>query len=116
MNSEQPQEHRPFDPETVIAHLTHRPGVYRMLDEAGKVIYVGKARDLRRRVASYFQGRAQDAKTIALVRAVAGIEVTVTRTEVEALMLEYNLIKQHRPRFNVLLRDDKSYQIGRAHV
>src|SRR5690606_14487410 len=109
MNSEQPQEHRPFDPETVIAHLTHRPGVYRMLDEAGKVIYVGKARDLRRRVASYFQSRAQDAKTIALVRAVAGIEVTVTRTEVEALMLEYNLIKQHRPRFNVLLRDDKSY-------
>ena len=99
-----------FDPATVLAHLTHKPGVYRMLDAAGTVIYVGKARDLKRRVTSYFQGsRAHDAKTIAMVRTVAGIEVTVTRTEVEALMLEYNLIKQHRPRFNVVLRDDKSY-------
>jgi excinuclease ABC subunit C len=99
-----------FDPAAVIQHLTHKPGVYRMLDAAGEVIYVGKARDLRRRVTSYFQGgRAQDAKTIAMVRTVAGVEVTVTRTDVEALMLEYNLIKQHRPRFNVVLRDDKSY-------
>ncbi|HVJ30178.1 MAG TPA: excinuclease ABC subunit UvrC, partial [Gammaproteobacteria bacterium] len=99
-----------FDPSTVLAHLTHRPGVYRMLDSTGTVIYVGKARDLKRRVTSYFQGsRAHDAKTIAMVRSVAGIEVTVTRTEVEALMLEYNLIKEHRPRFNVMLRDDKSY-------
>ena len=81
-----------------------------MLDSAGTVIYVGKARDLKRRVTSYFQGsRAHDGKTIAMVRTVAGIEVTVTRTEVEALMLEYNLIKEHRPRFNVMLRDDKSY-------
>jgi excinuclease ABC subunit C len=100
----------PFDPAAVLAHLTHRPGVYRMLDAAGTVIYVGKARDLMRRVTSYFQGsRAHDAKTIAMVRGIAGIEVTVTRTEVEALMLEYNLIKEHRPRFNVMLRDDKSY-------
>jgi len=99
-----------FDPGAVIAHLTHRPGVYRMLDAQGTVIYVGKARDLKKRVASYFQGsRAHDAKTYALLRNVAGIEVTVTRTEAEALMLEYNLIKQHRPRFNVMLRDDKSY-------
>ena len=99
-----------FDPDSVIRHLTHKPGVYRMLDAAGNVIYVGKARDLRRRVASYFQGsRAHDGKTYAMVRSVAGVEVTVTRTEVEALMLEYNLIKQHRPRFNVVLRDDKSY-------
>ena len=99
-----------FDPATVLAHLTHRPGVYRMLDAAGTVIYVGKARDLKRRVTSYFQGsRAHDAKTIAMVRSIAAIEVTVTRTEVEALMLEYNLIKEHRPRFNVMLRDDKSY-------
>jgi excinuclease ABC subunit C len=99
-----------FDPATVLTHLTHRPGVYRMLDAAGTVIYVGKARDLKRRVTSYFQGsRAHDAKTIAMVRSVAAIEVTVTRTEVEALMLEYNLIKEHRPRFNVMLRDDKSY-------
>ena len=99
-----------FDPATVLTHLTHRPGVYRMLDAAGTVIYVGKARDLKRRVTSYFQGsRAHDGKTIALVRSIAGLEVTVTRTEVEALMLEYNLIKEHRPRFNVMLRYDKSY-------
>ncbi len=99
-----------FDPSTVLAHLTHKPGVYRMLDARGEVVYVGKARDLKRRVTSYFQGsRAHDAKTIAMVRSIAGLEVTVTRTEVEALMLEYNLIKQHRPRFNVVLRDDKSY-------
>jgi excinuclease ABC subunit C len=99
-----------FDPSDAIKHLTHKPGVYRMLDAAGEVIYVGKARDLRKRVASYFQGgRAHDAKTIAMVRTIAGLEVTVTRTEIEALMLEYNLIKQHRPRFNVVLRDDKSY-------
>ena len=84
----------PFDPAAVLVHLTHRPGMYRMLDAAETVIYVGKARDLKRRVTSYFQGsRAHDAKTIAMVRTVAGIEVTVTRTEVEALMLEYNLIK-----------------------
>ncbi len=99
----------PFDPAALIRGLTQRPGVYRMLDARGQVIYVGKARDLRRRVGSYFQGRAQDAKTMALLRNVADMEVTVTRTESEALMLEYNLIKQHRPRFNVVLRDDKSY-------
>ena len=98
-----------FEPEALIKHLTHRPGTYEMLDADGRVIYVGKAKDLRRRVSSYFQGRAQDAKTMALVNLVADVRVTVTRTEVEALMLEYNLIKQHSPRFNVLLRDDKSY-------
>ena len=68
-----------FDPAALLAHLTHRPGVYRMLDSGGTVIYVGKARDLKRRVTSYFQGsRAHDGKTIAMVRAVAGIEVTVS--------------------------------------
>lgn len=98
-----------FDPQRLIRNLTHRPGVYRMVDGKGAVIYVGKARDLRKRVASYFQGRATDAKTMALVGQVSNIEVTVTPTETDALMLEYNLIKQHRPRFNVMLRDDKSY-------
>ena len=107
--SAEPAAVRGFDPNTVLPHITHRPGVYCMLDAQGKVIYVGKARDLRKRVGSYFQGRAQDGKTIALLKAVANVEVTVTRTEIEALMLEYNMIKRHRPRFNVVLRDDKSY-------
>lgn len=98
-----------FDPEALLGRLTHRPGVYRMLDASGRVVYVGKARDLRRRVGSYFKGRAHDAKTIAMLNVVADVEVTVTRTEAEALMLECNLIKQHKPRFNVVLRDDKSY-------
>ncbi|HEY8518966.1 MAG TPA: excinuclease ABC subunit UvrC [Gammaproteobacteria bacterium] len=98
-----------FDPRELLRHLTNRPGVYRMVDASGTVIYVGKARNLRRRVASYFSGRAHDAKTSAMLRQVANVEVTVTRTESEALMLEYNLIKRHRPRFNVVLRDDKSY-------
>jgi excinuclease ABC subunit C len=98
-----------FEPERLIRHLTHRPGTYEMLDAEGRVIYVGKAKDLRRRVSSYFQGRAQNAKTMVMVNAIADVRVTVTRTEAEALMLEYNLIKQHSPRFNVLLRDDKSY-------
>jgi len=96
-------------PESLTRHLTHRPGTYEMLDVRGSVIYVGKAKDLKRRVSSYFQGRAQDAKTMAMVGLIEDIRVTVTRTEVEALILEYNLIKEHRPRFNVLLRDDKSY-------
>lgn len=98
-----------FEPQALIANLTHRPGAYRMLDAAGRVIYVGKAKDLRRRVGSYFQGRPHDSKTMAMVRQVADIEVTVTHTETEALMLEYNLIKRYKPRFNVVLRDDKSY-------
>ncbi|MBW7930253.1 MAG: excinuclease ABC subunit UvrC [Gammaproteobacteria bacterium] len=98
-----------FDAEGFLRTLTHRPGVYRMLDAAGKVLYVGKAKDLQRRVSSYFGSRPHDAKTTLLLRSVAGMDVTVTGTEQEALLLEYNLIKEHKPRFNVVLRDDKSY-------
>ncbi|MED5535275.1 MAG: excinuclease ABC subunit UvrC [Pseudomonadota bacterium] len=98
-----------FNPKSLVVNLTHCPGAYQMIDANGQVIYVGKAKDLRKRVGSYFQGRSLDSKTIAMLRQVADIEVTVTRTETEALMLEYNLIKQYKPRFNVLLRDDKSY-------
>ena len=81
-----------FDAGPLLKNLTHRPGAYQMLDSKQRVIYVGKAKDLRRRVGSYFQGRPQDAKTLALLKNVADVEVTVTRTEAEALMLEYNLI------------------------
>ena len=98
-----------FDPRVFVGSLTQRPGTYQMLDGKGRVIYVGKARNLRRRVASYFGGRPQDAKTMAMVARIADIRVTVTATEADALMLEYNLIKRHKPRFNVVLRDDKSY-------
>ena len=98
-----------FDPRSFAGSLAQRPGAYQMLDGKGRVIYVGKARNLRRRVASYFGGRPHDAKTMAMVARVADIRVTVTATEADALMLEYNLIKRHKPRFNVVLRDDKSY-------
>jgi excinuclease ABC subunit C len=99
----------PFDSASFITSLTHRPGVYRMLDESGTVLYVGKARDLRKRVGSYFGRSPRDAKTHALLQTMSRMDVSVTATEQEALLLEYNLIKEHKPRFNVLLRDDKSY-------
>lgn len=98
-----------FDAKTFLKSLTQRPGVYRMRNAAGKVIYVGKARDLKKRVSSYFQRSHASAKTAALMEQVADVDVTVTNTEAEALLLEYNLIKKHKPRFNVVLRDDKSY-------
>ena len=98
-----------FDSKRFLKQLTNRPGVYRMFDAAGKILYVGKAHDLKKRVSSYFQKNHTDAKTAAMMGRVARVEVTVTNTEAEALILEYNLIKRHRPRFNVVLRDDKSY-------
>jgi excinuclease ABC subunit C len=98
-----------FDSRTFLRTLPDRPGVYCMRGEAGEVLYVGKARRLKARVGSYFRTSSQSAKTRALMSRVADIQVTVTRTEAEALLLESNLIKAHRPRYNVLLRDDKSY-------
>jgi excinuclease ABC subunit C len=102
-------DRRKFDEKSFLRSLTHRPGVYRMLDQKHKVIYVGKARDLKKRVSSYFHRSHDSTKTAAMMELVANVEVTVTNTEAEALILEYNLIKQHRPRFNIILRDDKSY-------
>lgn len=98
-----------FDGKAFVRNLTDRPGVYRMIDAKGTVIYVGKARNLKRRVSSYFQPSVSDRKTLILVRQIRHIEITVTHTEAEALILENNLIKEYRPRYNVLLRDDKSY-------
>ncbi len=98
-----------FDPRAFLRTLTTLPGVYRMLDAAGQVLYVGKALNLRRRVANYFGARPDSAKVRALVAQIAAIEVTVTRTEAEALILESTLIKEFQPRYNVLLRDDKGY-------
>ncbi len=104
-----PQDDNQFEPKSFLRGLTHRPGVYQMLNAKHKVIYVGKALDLRKRVSSYFQRTHADAKTASMMEMVANVEVTVTNTEAEALILEYNLIKRARPRFNVILRDDKSY-------
>ncbi len=98
-----------FDAKTFLKTLTTLPGVYRMLDGQGRVLYVGKAHNLRQRVASYFRENHASAKTRSLVSNIQAIEVTVTHTETEALILENNLIKEFQPRYNILLRDDKSY-------
>ncbi|MFT5501864.1 MAG: excinuclease ABC subunit C, partial [Woeseiaceae bacterium] len=98
-----------FDHKRFLRKLMHRPGVYRMMNAKNKIIYVGKARDLRKRVSTYFQRTPGDARIAQMMELVCDVEVTVTNTEAEALILEYNLIKRHKPRFNVVLRDDKSY-------
>jgi excinuclease ABC subunit C len=98
-----------FDYKPFLANVSQRPGVYRMKAADGEVLYVGKARNLKNRLTTYFVGKAHAAKTMAMVGQIADVEVTVTASETEALLLEYNLIKQHKPRFNVALRDDKSF-------
>ena len=118
----------PFDGKEFVRELTTAPGVYRMIAGDGSVLYVGKAASLKKRVANYFRADQPSRRIALMVAQIARVEITVTRTAGEALILENQLIKTLRPRYNVLLRDDKSYpyvlmtnepwprKIGRAHV
>src|SRR3990167_10390422 len=92
-----------------LSSLPSKPGVYRFLDEHQKIIYVGKAKDLKKRVSQYFRKNITDRKTIALMQKAVNFEITITENENQALLLESNLIKEFRPKYNIVLRDDKSY-------
>lgn len=98
----------PFDSVSFLKTVPHEPGVYQMFDAKGTILYIGKAKDLHKRLKSYFN-KAQDTKTQRLVSLINSIEFTLVQSEVEALVLEHNLIKTHKPRYNILLKDDKSY-------
>lgn len=98
-----------FDYKAFLKNLTQQPGVYRMYNQKEEVIYVGKAKNLKKRVSSYFKANLDSPKTISLVKQIAAMDVTVTHSETEAYILENNYIKKYKPRYNVLLRDDKSY-------
>lgn len=97
------------DLDNFLKSLTTRPGVYQMMDQHGTVLYVGKAKNLKKRVTSYFKRVVSDTKTQVLVSKIVKIDITITQSDNEALLLESNLIKKLKPRYNVLLRDDKSY-------
>lgn len=98
-----------FDSKTFLRNVGQAPGIYQMFDDARALLYVGKAKNLKKRLSSYFRSTGLPIKTEAMMAKVADIQVTVTHTENEALILESNLIKRHKPRYNILLRDSKSY-------
>ncbi|GAB2873698.1 excinuclease ABC subunit UvrC [Microbulbifer echini] len=98
-----------FDSKRFLSTVTRKPGVYQMFDADNHILYVGKAKNLRNRLASYFRSSGLTTKTMALVQKIGSIEVTVTRSETEALVLEQSLIKSQRPPYNVMLKDDKGY-------
>ena len=98
-----------FDSISFLKTVPHKPGVYRMISEDEKILYVGKAKDLRNRVSSYFRDNIANSRTYSMVKQICEVQVTITTTEAEALLLESNLIKKYQPRYNILLRDDKSY-------
>jgi len=100
---------KPFDFKSFLKTLTARPGIYQMINETGEIIYVGKAKNLRNRVSSYFQKQDHSAKTKVMVSLIRHIEIVITQSENEALILENQFIKKYRPRYNVVFRDDKSY-------
>ncbi|HQL83500.1 MAG TPA: GIY-YIG nuclease family protein, partial [Spirochaetota bacterium] len=93
----------------ILSGLPDEPGVYLMKDDAGGIIYIGKAGSLKKRVSSYFQKRDHDIKTRVLVKIIRDMEFIVTDSEIEALILESSLIKKHRPKFNIQKKDDKRY-------
>ncbi len=98
-----------FDINVFLKNLTKRPGIYKMLNIEGEILYIGKAKNLKNRVSSYFRANSASPKQQAMVARIVKIEVTVTNTEGEALLLESQQIKQYKPRYNICLRDDKSY-------
>jgi excinuclease ABC subunit C len=104
-----PQPECNFDSKALLKTLPHQPGVYRMVGSSEQILYIGKAKDLKNRVTSYFRGSSTNSRIWSMVKQVCEVRVTLTATEAEALLLESNLIKKHQPRYNILLRDDKGY-------
>ncbi len=108
-NSHMQNEAPPFDPQDFLKTVPHKPGVYRMLGKDREILYVGKAKDLKNRLSSYFRGTLANSRIYAMVKQICQVEIAITTTEAEALLLESNLIKQHSPRYNIRLKDGKGY-------